>query len=125
MGYETAFENRGDVRFTGLRSPGERYSDAILGYETSKAADWRGEAIYGSDMNATGENFTAERLTTVFEEPRYLPVTDAARARELAVYKGLRFPRRGFRTLDSQPGVSRVQSGGGFDLYYIEPRRSE
>ncbi|WP_435154488.1 hypothetical protein [Haladaptatus sp. DFWS20] len=124
-GYETAFENRGDVSFTGLRSSGERYSDAILGYERSKGADWRGEPIYGSDMNATEDNFTAGRLTTVLEEPRYLPVTDAARQRELTVYKGLRFPKRGFRTLDSNPRVSRVQSGGGFDLYYIEPRSSE
>ncbi|WP_266077821.1 hypothetical protein [Haladaptatus caseinilyticus] len=119
-GYETAFENRGDVLFTGLRSPGERYADAILGYEASRAADWRAEPIYGSDMNATEDNFTAKRLTTVFEEPHYLPVTDAARERELTVYKGLRFPRKGFRTLNSQRGVSRVQSGGGFDLYYIE-----
>ncbi|GAA0230374.1 hypothetical protein ACFFQF_13930 [Haladaptatus pallidirubidus] len=119
-GYETAFDNRGDAVFTGLRSPGERYSDGILGYEESREASWRGQAIYGSDLNATGENFTARRLATAFEEPRYLPVTDSAKQREIDVFGGLRFPREGFRTLDSHSGVSRVQSGGGFDLYYIE-----
>ncbi|WP_458188924.1 hypothetical protein [Haladaptatus sp. NG-WS-4] len=118
-GYETAFDQRGDALFTGLRSPGDRYSDAILGYNESQRNDFRGEPIYGSELNATGENFTARRLVTAFEDPRYLPVTDSAKARELDVYNGLRFPKRGFRTLDSNPRVSRVQSGGEFQLYHL------
>lgn len=118
-GFSTALAHRGDVKFTGLRASGKRYSDGILGYEASRRADFRGEGIYGN-YNATEKNFTAGRLEHVFDGPRYLPITDAARARELSVYRGLRFPERGFRTLESQPGVDRVQSGGGFDLYYIK-----
>ncbi|WP_231182767.1 hypothetical protein [Haladaptatus sp. DYF46] len=117
-GFSTALSQRGETTFTGLRAPGERYSDAILGFERSRSADFRGQGIYGN-YNATGENFTAGRLKRVFDGPRYLPITEAARERELAVYRGLRFPKRGFRTLESRPGVNRVQSGGGFDLYYI------
>jgi hypothetical protein len=118
-GYGTAFDQRGDALFTGLRSPGERYTDAILGYEDSRRSDFRGAPIYGGGYNATGENFTAGRLTSVFDGPRYLPVTDAAVQRETEVYNGLRFPKRGFRTLESKPGVARVQSGGDFRLYYV------
>ncbi len=118
-GFSTALTHRGDVKFTGLRASGKRYSDGILGYEASRRADFRGDGIYGN-YNATEKNFTASRLRTVFDGPRYLPITAAARAQELSVYHGLRFPRRGFRTLESQPGVDRVQSGGGFDLYYIK-----
>ncbi|WP_423744537.1 hypothetical protein V5735_00290 (plasmid) [Haladaptatus sp. SPP-AMP-3] len=117
-GFSAAISHRGDATFTGLRAPGERYSDAILGFERSRDAEFRGKGIYGN-YNATGENFTAARLKRVFDGPRYLPVTQAARERELAVYRGLRFPKKGFRTLESRPGVNRVQSGGGFDLYYI------
>ncbi len=119
-GYETALDNRGEIQFTGLRGAGERPSDAILGYEASQNSQFRGDPIYGSDLNATGENFTAERLTTAFEEPRYLPISKADRQREITVYNGLRFPRRGFQSLESHQNVSRVQSGGGFDVYYVE-----
>ncbi|WP_458205181.1 hypothetical protein [Haladaptatus sp. NG-SE-30] len=118
-GYELAFDERGEARFTGLRASGERYTDAILGFEASKRADFRGEPIYGSDINATEENFTARRLVSAFDGPRYLPITDSAKKRELTVYNGFRFPKRGFRTLESNPEVARVQSGGDFQLYYL------
>ncbi len=35
-GFSTAFAHRGDAKFTGLRAPGERYSDGILGFERSR-----------------------------------------------------------------------------------------
>ncbi|WP_433623863.1 hypothetical protein [Halomicrococcus sp. NG-SE-24] len=117
-GYGTAFDHRADARFVGLRSPAERYGDGVLGYRKNKRLDFTGTAIYGG-FNATGQNFTAGRIARYYDGPRYLPVTDAARQRELRVYDGLRFPARGFRSLEAHPGVSRVQSGGGFQLYYV------
>ena len=118
-GYATAFDHRSEATFVGLRSPAERYADGVLGYQRSRRADFTGTAVYGSAANATGANFTAGRIAGFYDGPRYLPLTAAARQRELAVFDGLRFPARGFRTMSSTPGVARVQSGGGFQLYRL------
>jgi hypothetical protein len=118
-GYATAFDHRGDVRFGGLRSTTERYADGVLGYERSRRTDVTGTAVYGNAANATGENFTAGRVARSYDGPRNLALTTATRQRELAVFDGLRFPARGFRTLSSSPAVSRVQSCGGFQLYHL------
>lgn len=117
-GYETAFDHRGAVTFTGIRGPGERFADGILGYERSRTADFTGTPIYGFTP-ATGRNFTGAYLSGYFEDDRYLPITHTIRQREVEVYDGLRFGASGFDSLDAQPGIDRVHSGDGLRLYLV------
>ena len=122
-GYDYAFEHRGDVTVTGLRAPGERYADGLYGVREKDPRSYLGESIYASTP-LVGENFTASGLRGYYGSERLLPITSASKQRETEVFEGLRFPERGFRTLNSRPGVDRVQSGGGVNTYLIHGTNS-
>lgn len=117
-GYATTFKHRGESSIIGLRGPGTRFADALYGVRENEPRAFLGDSLYG-DTPATGKNFTSQYLQSYYNSGRYLPITVTDRQRELRVYNGIRFQGRGFRTLNSRPGVNRVQSGGGFQLYYI------
>ncbi|WP_158056482.1 hypothetical protein [Halorussus halophilus] len=121
-GYDTAFDHTGQLRILGLRGSGERYADAVFGYEKSRTAPATAPSLYTSNQSLTAENFTADRVRDAYGG-RYLAYTDAARQEEVRVYKELRFPESGFRSLDSTPGLNRVQANGGFQLYRINGTR--
>lgn len=123
-GYARAFEHRGDITFIGLRSPGTRFADAIYGVREENPRRFLGGSLYG-DTPLTGKNFTAANIYNYYNSSRYLIVTDAARQRELKVYNSLRFTQKGFRSLNSQPGVARIQSGGGTRVYLINKTGEE
>jgi hypothetical protein len=118
-GYETAVEQRGSVSFVGFRGTGERWTDGVLGYEESRERRLGVGSLYGHPTHpATDENFTGAYVARHFDD-RYLAYTDRLRQQEVRVYEGLRFDRRGFRSLDAAPGLNRVQANGGFQLYRI------
>ena len=127
-GYQTAFDHRAtDVPFTGIRSPGIRFGDAVLPYEqrshfarpgSSERPAYAGAPLYGA--LAEDQRFTAQAVQRIFDRPHYLPVSVADREREVTAYGGIRFSEQGFDSLDSTPGVHRVQTNGGFDLYLVE-----
>ncbi|WP_435156811.1 hypothetical protein [Haladaptatus sp. DFWS20] len=115
-GYETTFEHRGEPTYIGLRSPGNRIADALYGVRENNPRTYLGESIY-ADTPATGKNFSSQYLLNYYDSSHYLPISDRGYQREVRVYNGIRFSRRGFRTLDAQPGIGRVQSGGGLRVY--------
>ncbi|WP_231188976.1 hypothetical protein [Haladaptatus sp. DYF46] len=117
-GYETAFANRGNSSFIGLRAPGTRYADALYGVRERDPREFLGDSLY-ADTPATGKNFTGSYLVNYYNSSHYLPITATGRQREIRVYNGLRFPQRGFRSLESHPRIARVQSSDGFQLYYL------
>ena len=121
-GYETAFDHTDQLRILGLRGSGERYADAVFGYQRSRRAPATAPSLYTSNVSLTRGNFTGERIVEVYDG-RYFAYTDAARQEEVYVYEGLRFPRSGFRSLDATPGLNRVQSNEGFQLYRINGTR--
>lgn len=121
-GYETAFDHTGQLRILGLRGSGERYADAVFGYEKSRTGPSTAPSLYTSNTSLTAENFTGERVVDAYGG-RYLAYTDAASQEEIQVYRELRFPESGFRSLDSTPGLNRVQANGGFQLYRINGTR--
>ncbi|WP_115863536.1 hypothetical protein [Halorussus litoreus] len=118
-GYETVLDNQGSAPMIGVRGSGERMADAILGYEESRGRDPTAGSLYASESYpAFGENFTGEYVARNYGES-YLTYTDRLRRQEVEVYDGLRFDRRGFRSLDATPGLNRVQANGGTQTYLI------
>jgi hypothetical protein len=118
-GYETAIEQRGSAPFIGIRGPGERYVDAALGYEESRKRGLTVGALYTDDDHpAVNENFRGDYVARHYGG-HYLATTDRDYRRDVEVYDGFRFDRTGFRSLDSSPGLDRVQANGGFQLYHV------
>lgn len=126
-GFATAFDHRAEgVLFTGIRSSGIRFGDAVLPYEdrsrfakprSSRSPSYAGSPLYG----ALGDRpFSAETVSQHFNRPHYMAITVADREREVDAYGEIRFTRQGFESLDSTPGLHRVQSNGGFELYLVE-----
>ncbi len=109
-GYEFAFEHGlEDTPMYGLRDGPWRYKHAILGVEGTDVAQ--------GSRGIPGENLSALAGRTA--NNRYVAVTEAAREREVQVYRSLRYSRENISALDNQPGVSLVQTNGEFDLYLV------
>jgi hypothetical protein len=116
-GYETAIEHKGSAPFIGVRGSGERWTDAVLGYQESRERKMAVGSLYANERHpAVDENFTGQYVAEHYED-RYLAFTDRAKQRDLRVYNGFRFDRSGFRSLDSTPGIARVQSNGGVQVF--------
>jgi hypothetical protein len=116
-GYETAIEHKGSAPFIGVRGPGERWTDAVLGYQESRERRMAVGSLYANANHpAVGENFTGQYIADHYED-RYLAFTDRAKQRDIRVYDGFRFDRSGFRSLDSTPDIARVQSNGGVQVF--------
>jgi hypothetical protein len=109
-GYQFAF-NHGteETPIYGLRSGPWRYKHGVLGVE--------GTPVAQGSRSIPGENLSA--LAGRTSNNRYVAVTDAARQREVQVYRSLRYSRENVSALDNQPGVSLVQTNGDFDLYLV------
>lgn len=115
-GYDMAFDNRMEgVEFAGIRGPPERY--VHVQYGVSKEAE---RQLIGDPDNATAPSDLDRNLRRHYDQSRYLAVTSADRVREGQLYKGFGYSAEGLASLDSQPGVHRVQSNGGLDLYYVQ-----
>lgn len=54
-----------------------------------------------------------------------VPVTEATVQSETGVFRGLRYNKTNFESLQRQEGVHRVHSNEEFSLYYVEPRFNE
>jgi hypothetical protein len=118
-GYATAIEHRDSTPFIGIRGSGDRYIDAVLGYEESEKHNMAYGGLYGNeDHPATDENFRGSYVAEHYDD-RYLAFTDRTYQRDVEVYNEFRFDRTGFRSLDSTPGLNRVQANGGFQMYLI------
>ncbi|WP_276301472.1 hypothetical protein [Halorussus lipolyticus] len=116
-GFETAIEYKGSAPLIGIRGSGERWSDAVLGYQESRERKMAVGSLYANEKHpAVDENFTGEYIARHYED-RYLAYTDRAKQQDLQVYDGFRFDRDGFRSLDSTPGLSRVETNGGVQVY--------
>lgn len=114
VGYETAFENRSpEIPFTGVRSGPRRFVEATYGPESPTAREFPG------DRSAIPERVFATNLTTFYDEPRYVTITERDVKQELVLYDGFRYPRSGFQQFDSTPGIDRIQSNGEFRLYLL------
>ena len=117
-GYETTFENQASgMVFSEVRSSTSRYGNAIQGRSIPE------EAYYPEDSDEPGapDHFADQALRTAYDQETYLPVTEADRTRDPVLWQGFRFSHDDFRYLDAEPGINKVQSNGGYDLYLVQP----
>jgi len=114
-GYSHAFDVRAeDVEFTGIRGGPQRYVDAVYGTEQARNR----LEFPGYEDAVAGPTF--ERgLGYEFNRDRYFTVGDGAYRREVVLFEGLRYNETGFGKLETDPGVNRVSSNGGLELYYL------
>lgn len=120
-GYVSSFEHRDDdVAFVGIRGGPRRYVDYHYGTQRGRTTlDFPG---YRGGLRE--ETFRSASYRTAFDEPRYLSITRSTYEKEVRLYRGFRYPVSGFRALEQTPGVNRVRSNDGFDLYYITGARA-
>ena len=112
-GYSVAFDHRiEDTVFMGIRGGPRRFVQVYYGRPTADRIEFPGTGV-GSDVFDTN-------VSTAFEEDRYLAVREANYETEVGLYEGLRYTDQGFRSLDSEPTIYRVQDNGGFRLYYVD-----
>ena len=117
-GYETTFENRASsVLFSEVRSSTSRYGAALQGKAIPREAYYAGT----EDENQAPDHFANQSLRTQYDRRTYLPITEADRIRDPILWDGFRFDHSDFRYLDAEPGINKVQSNGGYDLYLVRP----
>lgn len=120
-GYFSSFEHRDDdVAFVGIRGGPRRYVDYHYGTQRGRTTlEFPG---YRAGLEeAVFRNASYQRA---LDEPRYLPIARSTYEKEVRLYRGFRYPESGFRALEQTPGVNRVRSNDGFDLYYITGTRA-
>jgi len=109
-GHEMAFEHQAeDIEFVGIRAGPNRYADV-------ERATLDRTRSYGAVTSAEIEAGIASQ----YADDRYLTVAQIDREREIVAYEGLRYSRSNLNSISAQSGVSRVQSNGGFDLFYVD-----
>jgi len=79
------------------------------------------EYYYRGCPDGIPDHFDNRTLRTYYEEPVYIPVTEADRVRDPELWNGFRFSDADFEYLETEPGINKVQSNGGYTLYRVEP----
>ncbi|WP_277543222.1 hypothetical protein [Haloarcula laminariae] len=122
-GYETTFEYQDrSTTFDDIRSSTYRYGHAV------GESDRPGESYYAegnrgihSGEHGIPDHFANRSLRTYYDRQQYVPVPEADRVRDPVLWEGFRFSDADFAYLDSEPGIDKVQSNGGYDLYLVDP----
>ena len=113
-GYETTFEYQSNsIPFEDVRLGASRYGNAILGRDVPE------EAYYARPEPNVPDHFANRSLPAYYEDSTYIPVTEADQKREAELWNGFRFNHGDFAYLDTDPGVDRVQTNGGYNLYLV------
>lgn len=110
-GYETMVEHRAEgVSVTSIREQHLRYVDAILGRER------RQQLGFAPRIEVNGTTFDGD-IRASYDGQWYLPVSRVDYERDVVLYRGFRYSEGGFRSVDSSPGIHRVQSNGNLRVY--------
>jgi len=119
-GYANTFDSRDpEVWFTGIDSGPKRYIDAIYGTSREDDRTPNGEVFEGYEESISPAVW-GNNMTQHYDRDRYVPVTDADRQTQVALYDGFEYSTKGFRALKTTPRIHRVRSNGDFRLYYID-----
>ena len=117
-GYETTFKYESPThRYDHVRSDVSRYGVAILGpSERSRADYFEG----GTRRGGVPDHFADQDLPAHYSEPTYLPISSADKPREVRLYNGFRFTEDDFAYLERDDQIHKVETNGGFTLYYVD-----
>ncbi|WP_255198812.1 hypothetical protein [Halorarius litoreus] len=115
-GFATSFEVRDEtIPYAGIRGGPQRYVHALLYADGIRAAN----DFPGIRSGVPEESFSNGTLMAVYDDPRYVAVTESDRKREVGLYQGFRYSQQGFQAMQTTPGIDRVVSNGEFDLYLL------
>lgn len=106
-GYRTTFEHDGGLPVIGPRDAPSRYNTSFPG----------ASARTGGDINDT---VMRNGLSSYYIEDTLVVVSDTEKRRELVAYRGLRYSRASFRSVERDPGASRVVHNGEYRLYHVD-----
>lgn len=112
-GYDTIFnysEENLAIKFT--RTPTGRFWDALEAHSLQRRMDV-GERV--------PDHFYNQSLHKKAEAEQYLAITDSDRTIDVNLYDGFRWSRSDYEYLGSQPGIEKVTTSGGVELYYVQP----
>lgn len=114
-GHEIAFEYHDDETvLMGLRRGTRRFIDAHYGQTIARGGlDFPG---YRAGMH---ESIFNENMTTAYDDDRYLVIKQSDYDQEIGLYNELRYTNEGFRKLETEPEINRIQHNGEFHLYRI------
>ena len=118
-GHEFALEHRGEgMYYTSLELSAEwrRYGDVVYGVPKSEATDYTGSR----NGLLPPPVFNEGRISAAYAEPRYLKVTTADYQSNVQMYDEFRYRDEGFRRLDGQRGLDKIESTGPFEFYVID-----
>lgn len=118
-GHQFALEHRGEGMYYSsliLSAKWSRYADVTNGVpERSSEVQFAGSR----SGNLPPEVFNEGRISDAYADERYLKVSSADYQREIVMYDEFRYKAEGFRRLDGQRGLDKVESTGPFELYVI------
>lgn len=119
VGYNATFQHRAeDVPIAKVRTGPERFSEAL----TAGVPDRLTWGLSQEEFNST-ENVTRFRGNNRSDHPGYyLVVSEWDRGREVNGFHGIRYQSEDFNRIERQatPRLSRVQTNGDYQLYYVD-----
>jgi len=120
-GFEQAFNYRQEeITYDKVRSSPHRYGQAISATKNSKHH-------YYIDYETVGvpDKFANQELREYLDRPVYLSITESDRVRETIIFNGFKFNQEDFKYIENEPGINKVQTNGGLDIYLVRPAKSK
>lgn len=112
-GHETAFEYASEgVEIYGVREGPDRYRDALTGTGNLDSDSYREAHGVPAETLESG-------LTEAYDRRIYFLMTQLDRGREDVAFENLRYSDRALSGVGNEPGVHRVMSNGGVELYLV------
>lgn len=119
-GFDTAFQHESEeISFSNVRSSPSRYGSGLYGPSARDRADYYRE---GERSGNVPNRFADQALHDYFDNPSYLTITEADRVRDPVIWQGFRYSHEDFEYLDRDEHINKIQSNGGFDLYFVDPK---
>ena len=114
-GYATALNYQAPgENITGIRAGPLRYQQGIKGVTNPTPPK-----LKAYSQSIPQKNFNGGNLTEGYNNTTYAIVTNADRQRELKLYHGFRYHRKGFQQIQNEQGVDRVMTNGALRLYVV------
>jgi hypothetical protein len=115
QGHQSAFEyGAGAYEYAGLRTGPGRFAHGVYGVDNPVNLSTR----YGG-TSIPEPTFNTGNYTETYRNPQYLVVTRADHRQEVELYREFRYSDTGFERLSQTPGVDKVLTNGGVDLYAV------
>jgi hypothetical protein len=69
-------------------------------------------------------HFANQSLRTLITEDYYMAMTERGKITRITLWNESHYTREDYQYVNSQPGIDKIQSNGGFYLYFIDSREN-